>query len=164
MLVCPYTQTQFKIDALVFFSLLGCYIFYVNELCSVRFSRTFFSVILSWFASAKVKNFFQTTKTFLKFFLLTSKPFLSMFFQSLLRSPTLVRGCKDNLFLFPGKLFGMFFETPLKNISNPYLSTVLLRCSSLDSRLQKYTLFPQTQTYSTKIKQLFDNSTEHQVL
>ena len=26
MFVCPYTQIQFKIDALVFFSLLGCYI------------------------------------------------------------------------------------------------------------------------------------------
>ncbi len=51
-----------------------------------------------------------------------------MFFQSLLRSPTLVRGCKDNLFLFPGKLFGMFFELPLKNNSNStILYTVLLR-------------------------------------
>ena len=61
-----------KIDALVFFPYLVV-ICYVNELRSFRFLRASNLSSYPWFASAKVKSFSESTKTFLKFFFVTSK-------------------------------------------------------------------------------------------
>ena len=84
MFVCPYAQLNLKLTLWFFFLtwLLYCY---VNELRSVRILRNLNLSSCSWFASAKVISFSETTKTFLKFFFHNPKVVLICFLTALLR-------------------------------------------------------------------------------
>ena len=132
MFVCPYTQIQFKIDALVFFLTWLLYLI-VNELCSFRFLRTLNLSSCSWFASAKVKSFSESTKTFLKFFFVTSK--IVLIYPTLLLRSLFSRIGTANVsaFLLTAKNFETYFWSFFFKPLNLFLIllTALLRCSSI---------------------------------
>ena len=162
MFVCPYTQTQFKIDALVFFPYLVV-ICYVNELRSFRFLRTLNLSSCSWFASAKVNNFFQSAKTFLKFFFVTSKSILANSLSILLRSSISRFGTAkiEKILLSANFLKSFFWKYFL--LKKTY--SLLLFCAAhqfSDLRVQRNAYLLNIPTLSLKIKLIFDNTPGNQ--